>query len=78
MTLQQSIEHVTIVYICNTHFVMVHVIYWRLSGQCFHSSVFIVFVRMGELGRRAVEQFTAIQNINFNNYFGYTADYLLK
>jgi len=42
MLLQQSIEHVSIVYTCNTYFVMhwsitIHVIYSGVSGQCYIS-----------------------------------------
>jgi len=39
MLLQKSIEHVSIVYTCNTYFVdaLVHVIYSGVSGQCFHT-----------------------------------------
>jgi len=37
--LQQSIEHVSIVYTCNTYFVTasVHVIYSGVFGQCSHT-----------------------------------------
>ena len=37
MLLQQSIEHVSIVYTCNTFFVMLHVIYSGVSDQCSHT-----------------------------------------
>jgi len=34
MLLQQSIEHVSIVYTRNTYFVM----HWSMSGQCSHAT----------------------------------------
>jgi len=34
MLLQQSIEHMSIVYTCNA---LVHVIYLEISGQCSHT-----------------------------------------
>jgi len=42
MLLQQSIEHVSIVYTCNTYFfnTLVYVIYPRVSGQCSYTIPF--------------------------------------
>jgi len=39
MLLQHSIEHMSIVYTCNTYFVLhlVRVIYSGVSGQCSHT-----------------------------------------
>ena len=46
MLLQQFIEHVSIVYKCNTYYcnALAHVIYSGVFGQCSHTLVNVLFL----------------------------------
>jgi len=53
MLLQQSIEHVSVLYTCNTYFVM-HVIYKGASGQCSHTIQVYSSLCMVLLGNKGI------------------------